>query len=465
MTQLPQSLEAEQAVLGAILFDNETLHRITPALAARHFYDPVHGRIFAACAELIHAGGLADGLTLKDRFAADGGLAQIGGAEYLMRLMECAAPLSAQAQAYAELVTEMARRRALVLALREAEAKALAGDGGAEDVQASLEAQLARIAQDNGPDGEAWVMLGDVVREAVAQARKGRAKGVSTGFPTLDEMTGGLMPGALWFIGAATSAGKSLFAAELAHNIARLGHSVAVNHLEMDLMQIGLRAATALGADRANPYGNAHYLSLARNDLSPEQWDHVRFGEQAAAGLPVIVDARPGRTLGQIESGGRRLIRRCERQGRPVAALIVDHEGLIAPEPGARHASQLERTNARAEGLLGMAKRLGVTVIALCQLTKQGKQSDGEERLPTTDDLKYGGALAEAAHVVLLLHRRAYYAERKPKHLRSPEDWEALKARDCTVIVDKARSGRRGQFTITMDTKTGAVFEPEGALT
>jgi replicative DNA helicase len=461
MNALPQSLQAEQALLGAIIFDNETMHRITPVLRAHHFYDPVHGRIFAACTEMIQAGALADGLTLKNRFAADGGLAQIGGAEYLMQLMDVAAPLSAQAQAYAELIVELAQRRALIMALREAEAEALAGQHTPADVQAALEARLYDVAN-HGGDGDVWAPLGDIVRDAIGRARKGEAKGISTGFGELDAMTNGLTP-SLWFIGGATSMGKSVFAAALMRKVASQGFGVAEFHLEMQKGQIGLRTATALGSDQGR-YGNPHYLSLARNNLTPEQWDKVRFGREAAASLPIWIDARPRRTIAQMESAARRLIRTWEREGRKPGAVLIDHEGLIAAEPGARFGSQLERTNARAEGLLAMQKNLGVPLVVLCQITKEGKRADGEERLPTIDDLKYGGALAEAADVALLLHRRAYYAERKPKHLRTPEDWETLKERDCTVIVDKARGGRRGQCSVIMDLPTAAVFEPGEVL-
>ncbi len=110
----PHNLEAEQALLGAMLFDNETMNRITSLLKEQHFYDPVHGRIFATCADMIAAGQLADGVTLKEKFAKDGGIKEIGGALYLMKLLENAAPLSTHAQSYAELIYDLALRRALI---------------------------------------------------------------------------------------------------------------------------------------------------------------------------------------------------------------------------------------------------------------------------------------------------------------------------------------------------------------
>src|SRR5688572_26058254 len=110
----PHNLDAEQALLGAILFDNETFNRINSKLEQKHFYDPVHGRIFQACAQTISAGNLADGVTMRERFARDGGLKDIGGATYLLTLLEHAAKLSVHAQEYADLIYDLALRRDLI---------------------------------------------------------------------------------------------------------------------------------------------------------------------------------------------------------------------------------------------------------------------------------------------------------------------------------------------------------------
>lgn len=105
---------------------------------------------------------------------------------------------------------------------------------------------------------------------------------------------------------------------------------------------------------------------------------------------------------------------------------------------------------------MGMAKRLDICVIALSQITKEGARADGDERLPTLLDLNYGGAISQAADVVVLIHRRAYYEERKPTHLR---DISKLRSRETTLVVDKTRDGRRGQVPILMDVPTAAVWE------
>ena len=444
----PHNLEAEQALLGACLFSNAAMAHVH--LDAAHFYDPTHGALWAEMRERYRAGTAFDGVMLK-AFAAET-FKEIGGHVYLMKLMDAAAPLTAQVVAYAELIRDLARRRAVIAAARGAIATA---EGGQGDALAALEQELQEIAaQDH--DSAAWEQLGALAVESVERAELGETAGVSTGLTRLDELTGGFKAATLWVVGGATSMGKSIMGAALARAIASQGYGVAAAHLEMDREQVGLREAAALAFRNDHRVHSPHYLSAQRGKLSPDQWAAMRGAAKAAASLPIYVDARPGRTLSQIEAAARRLFRQMRREGIKPGALLIDHEGLIAPEPGARFPSQLERTNARSEGLLAMAKRLKVVIIALSQITKEGSRADGEDRLPNATDLNYGGAISQAASVVLLVHRRAYFEERKPEHMQDPS---ILKSREATLVVDKVRGGQRGLVKVLIDAPTAAVWE------
>lgn len=444
-------LSVEQAVLGALLFDNAAVEH-ADRLRAHHFFDSVHGRLFDEILKRARAGDLADAVTLKDWANNDAGMVGLGGHMYLTTLIDSAAVMSSYIAPYADQLIDLAQRRAVIAAANEAIVAARTG----EPSIAPLEAKLHEIdAADAGADN--WRPIGDVVSDAVAAAEDGELQGVPTGIDRLDEMINGL--DGLIFLGGASSMGKSVLAAALGRNVAKQGYGVGEFHLEMRYRQIGARAATALGSNPDSQFGNPHYLSLARNVLSPAQWDRVRFGVEAARSLPIWIDARPRRTISQLESSARRLLRQWKAAGIPPGAIIIDHEGLIQPEPGQRFTNQLERTNARAEGLLAMQKTLDVPLLVLCQITKEGKRADGDERLPCIDDLKYGGALAEAADTAMLVHRRAFYAERKPKHLRTQEDIEALDRNDCLIIADKVRGGKRGQVNVQVDVRTAAVWE------
>lgn len=442
------ALEAEQGVLGAALFSNAMMAHAQ--LDARHFYDPTHAALWEEMRARYRAGAFFDGETLK-AFAAET-FKEIGGAAYLLRLMDAGAVLSAQVESYAGLIRDCARRRAVADAARSAIAEA---EEGKTDSLSALEQRLQDIAA-NDHDADSWERLGDVAVEAVERAELGETAGISTGISRLDALTGGIKPATLWVAGGATSMGKSIAGAFLARAIASQGYGVAEVHLEMDREQIGLRAASALAFENDHRVSNPRYLDAQRGKLSDDQWASMRGAARASAALPIFVDARPGRTLSQIEAAARRLFRQMRRDGIKPAALLIDHEGLIAPEPGARYPSQLERTNARSEGLLAMAKRLKVAIIALSQITKEGARADGEARLPNLTDLNYGGAISQAASVVMLVHREAYFEERKPDHLQDPRK---LASREATLVVDKVRGGQRGLVKVLIDAPTAAVWE------
>lgn len=448
MTAL-HALEAEQAILGAAVDDARVVDRLT--LRAEHFYDPTHAALWTELTERRRTDRLADLVSLREW--ADRHFAEIGGAGYLRRLVAQSIGASLYLDGYAEQIRDVRRRRDVVDAAKGAIATATVGE---VDALTALEQRLQEIAAGD-TDADAWESLGSVCADAAETAELGEAKGIGTGFEKLDAATGGIQPGTLWVAGGATAMGKSVFGSALSRNIAAQGFGVGEVHLEMDRLQVGIRADTALAFDRSHRVDSPHYLSALQNRLTPVQWDAVRSGARSGAKLPIYVDARPGRSLSQIEAAARRLFRKMQREGVKPGALIVDHEGLIASEQ--RHPSQLEAANARACGLLTMAKRLGVAIIALSQITKEGSRADGEERLPTALDLNYGSALSQAASVVILLHRKAYYAERKPENLRTDKDWDALKSRECTLVVDKSRAGRRAQITVWMDMPTAAVWE------
>lgn len=452
---LPLALEESEAVLGAILFNPGWIDHAR--LNSTHFYDPTHAALWDEFKQRQRDGRLIDMLALRDWAKVH--FRDVGGVDYLLKLSERGAVTTAQIAGYGDAIRDASRRRATIEAARAAINEA---EKGETDALSALEQRLQEIAS-NDTDADAWERLGVLACESVERSILGETKGISTGFPSLDRATGGLQPGTLWVVGGATSMGKSVFGAGLGRNIAAQGFGVGEIHLEMDATQIGLRAATALAFDADPKRGgadNPYYLTAQRGGLTESQQNRLAGAAKAAATLPIYTDARPGRTLSQIEAAARRLFRKMRREGVKPGALIIDHEGLIAAEPGSRFPSQLERANARSEQLLAMAKRLGVAVIALSQITKEGSRADGEERLPTLLDLNYGGAISQAASVVILLHRRAYYAERKPEHLRSSEDWDALRSRDATLVVDKARGGMRAQIGVLMDMPTAAVWEP-----
>lgn len=461
---LPHNLEAEQALIGALLFNNRTMQKLGD-LRPEHFYEPLHARIYRLIQECVAAGVIVDGVSIKSKLASDPTLKELGINKFVMRLMESAAPLSSQAAAYADLLRDLSLRRSVYFACQEAAERALEAPGGVNGDDILLDAQrsLSELGNEGGALEDSWRSAGEIALAAVAKAKAGKAKGISTGLPRLDECTGGGRPGTLWVLGGATSMGKSVGGQQFAVNVAKQGFGVAYIHLEMDHDEVGLRLASSLAfefsrineiGERANPY----YLSAANQSLRPDQWARMeRAAVETAQQLKIYVDDRPGRTVKQIESATLRLFQQMRRDGVTPGLWVVDHEGLIAPDQ--RYPSELEAARARGNGLKDMAKRLGVWGIALSQITKEGSRADGEERLPQSTDLNYGSALSQAAHVVILLHRKAYYAERKPHTARTTDDINAARSRETTLIVDKARGGRRGHIEAIMDVASAVLIE------
>lgn len=459
---LPHNLEAEQGLLGKLLFENALLDAICP-LTQDEFYDPVHGRIYAAIVGAVRAGRLADGVTLAQALGSDPAFAELGGVRaYLMRLMDTAAPTSDQAQNYAHLIRDLATRRRIIAACRDLAVAAANYDVDIDRARMDAVDAIGLLG-DIGVDNS-WRSAEEIATEAVERAFTGKAKGLRTGLPALDDCTGGGRPGTVWVIGGATSMGKSIAGQQLAVNVARQGFGVAYVHLEMDYEEVGIRLASALAFDfkRINDYGdrgNPYYLSAITGKLREGQWQRLRTAAtEVAPALKIYVDDRPGRTVTQIEMAIHQLFQRMRKDGVTPGLIVIDHEGLIAPE--AKHPSELEAARARSTALKNMAKRLKCWTLVLSQITKEGSRIDGEDRLPSSTDLNYGSAISQAAHVVILLHRKAYYAERKPHALRTGDDERMTLSREVTLVVDKARGGRRSHIEALMDVASAVMFEP-----
>lgn len=452
-------LGAEQAVLGAVLFDNAIMDKLG-ALWPEHFFDPVHQRLFARMRAEISAGNYVDGLRLKDWARADAGAGDLGGAAYLMRLLDSAAPLSAQAVAYAELISDTAQRRAVSDAAADAQLAAAMREDATADIIVALERRLAEISDAHAPFG-LWRGIDEIMDKAIARAEAGEARGISTGLSKLDDITGGMTPGSLWVIAGAASMGKSLVGQAIALNVATEGHGVGYVHLEMGETSIGLRAATAMAHDPAVrdhnlTDGNPTYLGARRQKLGPFGWRRLREKAAEARYLPLRVDARPHQTLSQIEASAKRLKRLMERAGTPLRALFIDHEGLIASEKDRR--AKWEEVSDRIVRLQGLAKALDVCLVALVQINREGAARDGSQR-PNMGHLANSSDIERCADVICLLYREAYFAQRKPDHECSDDDIAARRSNALEMIVDKSRDGQRKTVRAILDVATGYLAE------
>jgi replicative DNA helicase len=460
----PHNLEAEQGLLGAILFDNETYNRITPNLQERHFYDPVHGRIFAACAQLISAGELADGVTLKERFARDGGIKEIGGAVYLMKLMEMAAPLSAQAQSYAELIYDLALRRELIrvgnVIADLAENPPEKHD--AKDIIEEAERTLFTLAESgaasSGFSPFSKALATSIEVAAAAYESKSDVSGLATNFEDLDRMLGGLHPSDLVILAGRPSMGKTALATNIAFNIAKnrlawdqaaennkpvhQGGVVAFFSLEMSAEQL----ATRLLSDAAEIESDR----IRRGKISKQEYQRLADEAVNLQKLPLHIDETGAIGIAQLQARARRL-----QRTHGLDCVVVDYLQLVTSS-AKKNDGRVQEVSEITQGLKALAKDLKVPVVALSQLSRQVETR--EDKRPQLSDLRESGSIEQDADVVLFVYRESYYLERTEPREGTDEHIAWMRQVDevrnqAEVIIGKQRHGPIGKVKLFFDSR------------
>ena len=427
---MTHDLDAEQAVIGALMFSPAMCEHVA-GLEAAHFYDPVHQRIYAEIVRRQRAGLLADAVALKTWAAADPGINELGGAIYLLTLLERAAPLSGQVAGYAAMIRDAATKRAL-----EATLKAALGSLAATDALEAV-AGLETALRDMGDHGED--VGADLATAGAALIDDLDKPALSTGFPSLDARLGGLHRGELTILAGRPSMGKTTFAAQIGRNVAERGRAVHFASLEMPKEQLACRAISAASFRRQ--YGTEQV-----------EYYHIRNGSNTnrellrtlAADLPrtLIVDDRPAQTLAQLEQGARATRRRLKR----LDLIVVDYLQLMR---ASRSDGRVNEVTEISQGLKAIAKRLDCPLVALSQLSRGVEGRDNKR--PTLSDLRDSGAIEQDADVVIGCYREAYYLERaEPDGLTSAGDWAAWKTalercrHEFEAITLKQRGGPIG---------------------
>jgi replicative DNA helicase len=461
---MPHNLEAEQALLGAILFDNETYNRITPQLRDKHFFDPVHGRIFSACADMISAGELADGVTLKERFARDGGIQEIGGAVYLMKLLTAAAPLSAQAQSYAELIYDLALRRELIrvggvitdLAENPPE------NHDAKDIIEEAERTLFTLAESGAASSGfapfSKALTTSIEMAAAAYESSSDVSGLATNFEDLDRMLGGLHSSDLIILAGRPSMGKTALATNIAFNVARsrLAHERAPEHdkpvnkggvvaffsLEMSAEQL----ATRLLSDAAGIESDR----IRRGKINKGEYEKLADEAANLQLLPLHIDETGAIGIAQLQARARRLQRTCG-----LDCVVVDYLQLVTGS-SKKSDGRVQEVSEITQGLKALAKDLKVPVVALSQLSRQVETRD--DKRPQLSDLRESGSIEQDADVVLFVYRESYYLERAEPREGSDEHINWMRQMDevrnqAEVIIGKQRHGPIGKVKLFFDSR------------
>lgn len=421
--QLPVSMEAEQSVLGALMLDNSAWDRAADLLQARDFGELRHRLVWVAIEQLKMAGAQADPITVHERLHQAGRASEELGLDYLFALQQ-AVPSASNLRRYAEIVREVALRRALV---REAatllDAALERSDKALPPLQAAEQGveRLLKLAQAVAT-GREPVLVDQVLTRFADQldaASQGHVVTVPTGLQAIDDATsGGGRPGELWVVGARPSMGKSAFSQTVWVHVGELDAALFLSQEDSDTMLVS-RAIANRGrvnlADLRNP---------ARARDADAMWGGVTAGMDDLRSRCLLLDDESGLTLADVRRKVQQAKRTAAREGRALKLVIVDYLQLMTGEGDNRN----QQLGAVANGMKQLAKEQGVWIVLLSQLSRKADERSG---VPQISDLRDSGDIEGAADVILLLHREAM------RNQRLGPEWKAF----AEVHIAKQKNG------------------------
>jgi replicative DNA helicase len=460
IAHVPANVEAEQALLGALLYDNAAFERIGDYLQARHFFEPFHQRLFASIESHIRKGQLAEPILLAEQFSRDPAFDELGGVRYLADLVDRAPP-AANAPDYARAVYDLALRRDLIRIGGDIANDAAQGDPelSARDQIERAEQQLFTLAETGGTS-QGFVTFSDALHGAVtmaaeAHSREGGLAGLSTGLIDLDQKIGGLHPSDLVILAARPSMGKTSLACNIAFDVAKQyawepqpdgskktvrGGVVAFFSLEMSAEQLAMR----LLAEVSGVSGDR----LRKGEIDASEFGRVRDAALEIQEAPLYIDATGGITMAKLAARARRLKRMVG-----LDIIIVDYLQLVTGGDN-KSDNRVQEVSMITQGLKALAKELSVPVMALSQLSRQVENR--EDKKPQLSDLRESGSIEQDADMVMFVYRESYYLSRlEPRegtaeHLNWQEEMDKVRGL-AEIIIGKQRHGPIGNVKLSFN--------------
>ena len=461
--ELPRNVEAEAALLGALMIDNRIAEDVQLKLKPEHFFEPLHGRIYEAVMRLIERDMIANPVTLKPMLEQDPALKELGGAAYLAQLTGSGAALLG-ARDFATQIYDLALLRQLVNVGRELVDNAL---DTSEDVNPREQIELAEVALYKVSEGEgesgsvksflsASTMAVQVAERALNSG--GHVSGITTGINSLNEKIGGLHNSDLMILAGRPGMGKTSLATNIAYNAAsrwlrdhsdgippekNMGAKTAFFSLEMSADQL----ATRVLAEQSGISGEA----LRMGKIRRADFQNLSRAARDLQELPLFIDDTPGLTIAALRTRARRLKRRHD-----VGFIVVDYLQLLQGS-GKAGDSRVNEISEISRGLKTLAKELHVPVLALSQLSRAVEQR--EDKRPQLSDLRESGSIEQDADMVWFVFREDYYvAAKEPGNKEGPEHQEWVQEMEriyglAEVIVAKQRHGSTGRIRMKFDAK------------
>ena len=422
----PNSIEAEQSVLGGIMLDNSAWDKIADLIVDTDFYRKDHRIIFAGIAALAEDSKPCDVVTLSEYLDNRGELDDAGGLEYLATLAN-ETPGAANARAYAKILRERSTLRALISAGNEISGSAYTTEGrSASELVDEAERKVFEIAE-KGARGKVGfkalkhILPATVDRIDLLHQSDGDITGISTGYTEFDKLTAGLQPGDLIIIAGRPSMGKTTLALNIAENAA-IGAKIptAIFSMEMPAQQLAFRMISSLG--------RVDQTHLRTGNFLDEDWSRINTAVQLMSDAPLYIDDTPAMSPTEIRARARRL-----KREHGLGLIVLDYLQLMevhgSTENRATEISEISRS------LKALAKELEVPVIALSQLNRGVEQRP--DKRPIMSDLRESGAIEQDADMIVFIYREEVYNSETPR--KGVAD----------ISIAKQRNGPIGDFPLT----------------
>ena len=448
----PSNLEAEQALLGSILVNNDIIDEVASLVSSNIFYDPAHVKIYEVIESLNNKGMIANPITLKNFFEKDNMLNEVGGTEYLVKLTRFSGSTK-QAIDYAKIIHEMYLRRELVQISDKLSSDTLNANSqeqNAENIIEDTEKSLFDLAE-RGSFTQTFLKFNQALDQTIEMATLAMKNdqgivGVPTGLSDLDEKLGGLHKSDLVILAGRPSMGKTALATNIAYNAAQNilkrqeKSSIAFFSLEMSSEQLSTRILSEQARIRSD--------DIRRGKVTEDEVNRYIETSRNIYNLPLYIDETPAITIATLSNRARRIKRLFG-----LNLIVVDYIQLMRSSSN-RNDGRVQEISEITQGLKALAKELAVPVLALSQLSRAVEQRDDKQ--PQLADLRESGSIEQDADVVMFVYREAYYLERKQPKLGSIEhaEWQS-KMNDVNgladIILGKQRHGPTGTVKVEFE--------------
>ncbi len=450
----PSNLEAEQALLGSILVNNDIIDEVSSIISSAIFYDPAHVKIYEVIESLNNKGMIANPITLKNFFEKDNMLNDVGGTEYLVKLTRFSGSPK-QAVDYAKIIHEMYLRRELVLISDKLSADTLNANSqeqNAENIIEGTEKSLFDLAE-RGSFSQSFLKFNEALDQTIEMATLAMKSdqgivGVPTGLADLDEKLGGLHKSDLVILAGRPGMGKTALATNIAYHAAQNllsrqeKSSIAFFSLEMSSEQLSTRILSEQARIKSD--------DIRRGKVTETEINRYIETSRNIYNLPLYIDETPAITISTLSNRARRIKRLFG-----LSLIVVDYIQLMrAPSSNNRGDNRVQEVSEITQGLKALAKELKVPVLALSQLSRAVESRD--DKKPLLSDLRESGSIEQDADVVMFVYREAYYLENKQPKLGSIEhaEWQS-KMNDVNgladIILGKQRHGPTGTVKVEFE--------------